>query len=119
MSTNPALDNGSKRVAFSGSLNFDFQTFSQLSPLATDESLSELRRDCRSVYQYSMSAVDDDVASISSSDYHTSGMTFFHASNAPPRCSIEALALHIFRMHTQNAIFDPDISGAEWWTQVW
>ena len=47
------------------------------------------------------------------------GDTFFLPATVPPRCGLEALAKSLFEFHTKDAEgFDPERSGAEWWTQV-
>ncbi|GMH93981.1 hypothetical protein TrVE_jg11681 [Triparma verrucosa] len=47
------------------------------------------------------------------------GDTFFLPATVPPRCGLEALAKSFFDFHTKDAEgFDPERSGAEWWTQV-
>jgi hypothetical protein len=41
-------------------------------------------------------------------------------SSIDPRCSLEQLALDVFRHHARpvRGCFDPDRSGAEWWVQI-
>ena len=46
------------------------------------------------------------------------GETFFVRAADAPRCGLEALARSVFDYHTAGATFDPERSGAEWWTQV-
>jgi hypothetical protein len=74
--------------------------------------LETLRQDCETVF----TARDrpDGVA-------YSAGQTFFIPSNQAPRCALEALALLIFRKHTQHlppGTFHPATSGANWWTLV-
>ena len=87
--------------------------------------IDNLTDDCRVAFTAlssnddSESASDkDEMLSISSKQYHNRGSTYFQRSDLPGRCSLEVLALSIFRFHTKNAHFDPHLSGAEWWTQV-
>jgi hypothetical protein len=55
----------------------------------------------------------------SSSDSYSSGSTFFMRCDLVPRCTLERLALDIFKYHTKDcADIDTHASGAEWWTQV-
>jgi hypothetical protein len=52
---------------------------------------------------------------------YSAGCTYFCPALMPPRCALEALALHIFHEHTKHLppkSFDPQLSGAEWWTLV-
>ena len=35
-----------------------------------------------------------------------------------PRCSLEQMALDVFKFHTGDADYDPETSGAEWWVQI-
>jgi len=53
---------------------------------------------------------------------YSAGATFFVPAKMTPRCTLEALALDIFKAHTkglkEGVHYDPDRSGAEWWTLV-
>ena len=53
---------------------------------------------------------------------YSAGATFFVPAKMTPRCALEALALDIFKAHTkglkEGVHYDPDRSGAEWWTLV-
>ena len=40
------------------------------------------------------------------------------AAMAEPRCALERLARAIFARHTEGVVYNPDLSGAEWWAQV-
>ncbi|GKY94024.1 hypothetical protein MPSEU_000369200 [Mayamaea pseudoterrestris] len=76
------------------------------------KTIDKLRQDCRTVF--TARAKDDGQA-------YSAGITYFCPSLMPPRCALEALALDIFRMHTQHLADDvmvPEQSGAEWWTLV-
>jgi hypothetical protein len=102
------------RIKFDGKLNFEFSNYSNCFPI---NSIDYLKDDCLKAYNRSNEA-DDDNSSISSSDYHNSGSTCFQRSDMKPRCCLEELALAIFHLHTKDAIYNPETSGAEWWTQV-
>jgi hypothetical protein len=65
------------------------------------------------------------------SDGYSTGSTFFLPCLMKPRCALEALAERIFRAHVHslgeckdaedgkiNLLYDPERSGAEWWTLV-
>ena len=66
------------------------------------------------------------------SDGYSTGSTFFLPCQMKPRCALEALAQTIFRAHvdslgeythadkggTSELVYDPERSGAEWWTLV-
>jgi hypothetical protein len=56
---------------------------------------------------------------IEGEDNYSVGSTYFCLSNGIASCGIEALALQIFTNHVQQRglSYDPDKSGAEWWTQ--
>jgi|UniRef100_A0A8J9SMP8 hypothetical protein len=74
--------------------------------------LESFRDDCRTVF--SARTRDDDQA-------YSAGVTYFCPSQMPPRCALEALALDIFRKHTEhleNGVMVSEQSGAEWWTLV-
>ena len=53
---------------------------------------------------------------------YSAGATFFVPAKMTPRCALEGLALDIFKAHTkglkEGVHYDPDRSGAEWWTLV-
>ncbi|GMH82051.1 hypothetical protein TL16_g09132 [Triparma laevis f. inornata] len=46
------------------------------------------------------------------------GDTFFLPATVPSRCGLESLAQSLFNFHAKDCEFDPERSGAEWWTQV-
>lgn len=97
------------RVPFDGSLNYDFINFQHC--LSVDsEQLDSLKLDCAEAF--SCRSIPD------ANENYSTGSTYFVVSEQSPRCFLEKLALTIFRFHTKNAIYDPEKSGAEWWTQV-
>ena len=65
------------------------------------------------------------------SDGYSAGSTFFLPCQMKPRCALEALAQQIFNAHVDGCddisngdgekkklLYDPERSGAEWWTLV-
>ena len=58
----------------------------------------------------------------SPNEAYSAGATFFVPALMHPRCALEALALEVFNAHTRGLEagrdYDPDRSGAEWWTLV-
>jgi hypothetical protein len=69
--------------------------------------LDEVLNDCRECFDCKQS-----------SGSYSTGTTFFISADAKPRCTLERLALEIFRHHTREIPeMDSSSSGAEWWTQ--
>ena len=68
-------------------------------------------------------ATASDGSSSSSSSSSSSGGGGGGTEATRPRCALEALALEVFRFHTERlglqagVHYRPEISGAEWWTQ--
>lgn len=52
------------------------------------------------------------------SQNYSVGATYFIKSTESAKSTLESLAQQIFHFHTNGLLFDPDTSGAEWWTQV-
>ena len=102
------LDRDGRLAGWSGAMDFGFKTFPGAVDVSDAGALHELAEDCRRT----MTAREVGLAGLSP------GETFFVAAGATPRCGLEALALSVFRLHTRGATFDPETSGAEWWTQV-
>jgi hypothetical protein len=73
------------------------------------EKVEELRKDCAVIFN---------CKSVGGSDDYSSGSTYFVKANETPRTALEELAQRIFFYHTEGQVFDPDHSGAEWWSQV-
>jgi hypothetical protein len=74
--------------------------------------LESLRQDCETVF----TARDKPDGAA-----YSAGQTFFLPANRAPRCALEALAMLIFRKHTEHlkeGTFNPAQSGANWWTLV-
>lgn len=52
---------------------------------------------------------------------YSAGQTYFLPANMKPRCALEGLAQSIFLKHTEHleeGTFNPEKSGANWWTLV-
>lgn len=97
------------RVPFDGSLEYGFSNIHDCLSL-TPEVLELLKADCQEAFSCrSIQGADES---------YSSGSTYFVTADQAPRCLLEQLAMSIFRFHTKDALFDPDTSGAEWWTQV-
>ncbi|KAG7370703.1 hypothetical protein IV203_019273 [Nitzschia inconspicua] len=74
--------------------------------------LESLRHDCETVF----TARDKPDGAA-----YSAGQTFFLPANKSPRCALEALTIMIFQKHTEHlppGTFNPNISGANWWTLV-
>ena len=74
--------------------------------------LATLRQDCETVF----TARDKPEGAA-----YSAGQTFFLPATTKPRCALEALAMLIFRKHTEHlpeGTFHPANSGANWWTLV-
>jgi len=95
------------RVQFNGSMDFEFGTYSDAVSLGSPDEKAALFSDCAQAMTARAQATGT-----------SSGSTFFIRASAKPMCTLEALAQQIFRFHTKDAQFDPERSGAEWWTQV-
>ena len=55
---------------------------------------------------------------IQDGEQYSLGDTYWQPANQPPGHGLEALALAIFKFYAKDVKYDPDTSGAEWWTQV-
>jgi hypothetical protein len=86
-------------------MNYSIRSFPSLIPNVNDS----LRRDCRIMF---------DAKRQRESDPYSVGSTYFVPAQMKPRCALEQMAQEIFEFHSKNVIFDPQRSGAEWWTQV-
>ena len=75
--------------------------------LSRSDALPVLREDAAL-----LKSLHDDCASVFTEE------SFWLAANQRGRCSLEELALAIFRAHTAQASFDPQTSGVEWWVQL-
>lgn len=97
------------RVKFDGSLDYEFRNIQNCLKLNPEE-LEFLSQDCHEAF--SCRSIKDD------NENYSTGSTYFIRSDEKPRCFLEKLAQTIFELHTKEAIFDHNTSGAEWWTQV-
>ena len=97
------------RVTFDGVLDYSFSNFHDCLSLGP-EALDMLKLDCQEAFTCR--------SILNSDESYSSGSTYFIKSNYAPRCQLEQLALSIFQLHTKDAIFSAELSGAEWWTQV-
>jgi hypothetical protein len=105
----------SNRIKYDGQdLNYEFSSYHNCLPLDA-KVIDNLKHDCLKAYNGKKTIIDNDV---SPSDYHSSGSTYFQRADVPPKSCLEDLALQIFNFHTKDAIFKPECSGAEFWTQV-
>lgn len=73
------------------------------------EKVGELQRDCAIIFN---------CKSISAAEDYSSGSTYFVKPSEKPRTALEELAQKIFLYHTNGMEYDPEHSGAEWWSQV-
>ena len=101
-----AVDQHGRVVARVPSTCFRFRSFSEVFSEATAPSL---REDC--------CAAARSVRDVHANSEYSEGQTFWIGADETPRCSLEQVALDIFRLHTgvQGCTFDPERSGAEWW----
>eukprot|EP00927_Polykrikos_kofoidii_P010521 TRINITY_DN14441_c0_g1_i1.p1 TRINITY_DN14441_c0_g1~~TRINITY_DN14441_c0_g1_i1.p1 ORF type:complete len:457 (-),score=51.44 TRINITY_DN14441_c0_g1_i1:141-1511(-) len=90
------LDEAARTTSAGPALSFDFRTCNM--NFGGEESLSQLLRACRLVFALDGSS--------------------WMPCDKKPRCLPEAIAAAVFAHHTKDAIFDPALSGAEWWSQV-
>ena len=49
---------------------------------------------------------------------YSTNATYWVGADTAPRTALERFALSVFQFHSRRAHFDPNRSGAEWWTQV-
>ena len=89
------------RIGFEGSMDFSFCAY-------TDAlKFNDARTDCENAL----------IADCESA-FVEGGISFWVGAGETGRCGLEELALSIFKHHTQNASFDIQKSGVEWWVQV-
>ena len=76
-----------------------------------DEFKDTILRDCERVF--TARTREDDAA-------YSAGCTYFVPAQMKPRCALEGLALQIFQAHVKglDGMYNPEQSGAEWWTLV-
>lgn len=87
------------------------QAFQSFANALHVESMELIIKDCESVF--TARTRDDDAA-------YSAGCTYFVPCKMKPRCALEGLALQIFQAHVKGleGWFNPEQSGAEWWTLV-
>jgi hypothetical protein len=100
-----------------------FASYRNALSISSDIHRESLLNDCSLVFT---ARTKDD------SDGYSTGSTFFLPCLMKPRCALEALAERIFRAHVNSlgdyedpekdgksrSLYDPERSGAEWWTLV-
>lgn len=75
------------------------------------KSIETLKRDCAIIFDSRSINTDE--------ENYSSGSTYFIKSNETPQNSLERIALEIFKYHSRDIKdLNPDLSGAEWWSQV-
>ena len=76
-----------------------------------DEFREVIQRDCEKVF--TARTIEDDEA-------YSAGTTYFVPAVMKARCALEGLALQIFQAHVKGleGMYNPEQSGAEWWTLV-
>lgn len=74
-----------------------------------EEFFESIISDCQKVF--TARTIEDDAA-------YSAGQTFFVPAVMKPRCALEGLALQIFQAHVKGleGMYNPEQSGAEWWT---
>lgn len=87
-----------------GPINYDFRSMHNC--VNVSEILLE---DCKTVFS-ARQAEDEDA--------YSSGETFFVRACEEPKSALEQMAMDVFKFHAHGLTFDPEKSGAEWWTLV-
>ena len=102
---------------------FPFASFANALSMPSDALRTSFLNDCSLVFT---------ARTKENSDNYSTGSTYFLPCLMKPRCALEALAHTIFRAHVdslsgcedanqnedEKLLYDPEISGAEWWTLV-
>ena len=100
-----------------------FASYANALSISSNEHRASFLKDCSLVFT---ARTKED------SDGYSTGSTFFLPCLMKPRCALEALAQTVFRAHVDSLgehkyvenngesklIYDPERSGAEWWTLV-
>jgi len=102
------------RVAIFGgeALDYCFRSYPELlAPGAAGLDFVTLRKDCETAFTS---------RAAKKGEQYSSGETFWvpAGGSEPPATLLEELALAIFQLHAGKSEFDPEKSGAEWWTLV-
>jgi len=102
---------------------YPFASYADALSISSDDLRTTFLNDCSLVFT---ARTKED------SDGYSTGSTFFLPCLMKPRCALEALAQTIFRAHVDSLgeythadkggkselVYDPERSGAEWWTLV-
>ena len=93
---------------------FPFASFANALSMPSDALRTSFLNDCSLVFT---ARTKED------SDNYSTGSTYFLPCLMKPRCALEGLAHTIFRAHVDSlsgceGLYDPERSGAEWWTLV-
>ncbi len=101
-----AVDQHGRVVAQIPRTCFRFRSFSGV---FSEDTAPSMQADC--------CAAARSVRDVRSESEYSEGQTFWIGAGDTPRCSLERLALDIFRLHTgvEGCAFDAARSGAEWW----
>mmetsp|Transcript_7759 Transcript_7759/g.17518 ORF Transcript_7759/g.17518 Transcript_7759/m.17518 type:complete len:431 (-) Transcript_7759:52-1344(-) len=116
----PGADNGDKSDPIPRS---PFASYANALSIQSDTHKASFLNDCSLVFT---ARTKED------SDSYSTGSTYFLPCHMKPRCALEALAQTIFRAHVDSLgglkgaekdgekklLYDPERSGAEWWTLV-
>lgn len=94
------------RCAIGGSIDLSTRCFDSALPSVSEQLLA----DCSATFTARATGVGEELSA---------GCTFWvPATTRKPKTTLERLALDIFAYHARDAVYDPEKSGAEWWTQV-
>jgi hypothetical protein len=89
-------------------LNYGFRAFNKASVISSKDLQDDMK------LAMTARSVDESAAA-----QYSSGETFFLPALMKPRCGLEKLAADVFKFHSSLCPnFNPETSGAEWWTQV-
>ena len=116
-------DNDKSKLISSFLPRYPFASYADALSMPSDDLQASFMNDCSLVFT---ARTKED------SDGYSTGSTFFLPCLMKPRCALEALAQTIFRAHVDSLgenqytnkdgesklIYDPERSGAEWWTLV-
>ena len=100
------------RVVFGGKLNYEFQCFENIfSCYANDKNFTH---QCLVIVKVHLQREKWKTTMIIALVTHF----FLSASAERPKSKLEQIVKDIFEYHTKDVSYDPEISGAEWWTLV-
>lgn len=107
-----ALDQHGRIAGAHGQINYDFQCYQNILESQhcwSEANLSALIEDCKVCFT---------AREVNENEDYSDGETFFVPASSKPTTNIETLVLEIFRYHTKNMNYNPELSGAEWWSLV-